>query len=217
MQRINDPTTSPGTTAGSHLKQERDALASKAGDVRDDAKQKAHQAFDELRQGTRKIVNESGSYLKKVVADQQHLLVEKLEEYRNAAKAASDKLESDDDTVASKNIRKAAGGLESVADYVRESEPNDLLSDASQMARKRPELVFGGLFLAGLGIARVMKASARERRREELSSNDGSSPRTGEIRSFASSQPGNQPTATPVAPAATVGGAAPTPTPTHHE
>jgi hypothetical protein len=53
-----------------------------------------------------------------------------------------------------------------------------LLSDASRMARKRPELVFGGLFLAGLGLARVMKSSARERRRDNYSSNGGPPPTT---------------------------------------
>lgn len=162
--------------AGSHLKQESDALKSKAGDIRDDARQKAHQAYDDLRQGTRKIAHESGSYLKNVVAEQQHLLVEKLEEYRDAAKAASENLKSDNDTVAAKHIQKAAGGLGCFADYIRESEPNDLLSDASRMARKRPELVFGGLFIAGLGMARLMKASARERRRENHASNGGSTP-----------------------------------------
>jgi hypothetical protein len=215
MQTTNDPTPEPGTTAGSHLKQERNALESKTEDARDEAKQKAHQAYDELRQETRKIARESGSYLKNVVAEQQHLLVEKLEEYRDAAKAASEQLKSEDDTVAAKNIRKAARGLECVADYVRESEPNDLLSDASRMARKRPELVFGGLFLAGLGMARVMKASARERRSEEHSSNGGPSSGAGDIRPFAGSNPGNRPTATPApspaVPRATIGGSTPTP------
>lgn len=210
MQETNDPIPEPGTTAGSHLKQERDTLESKTGNARDEAKQKAHQAYDELRQGTRKIGRDTGSYLKKVAAEQQHLLVEKLEEYRNAAKAASDKLESDDDTVAAKNIRKTADRLGNVADYVRESEPNDLLSDASRMARKHPELVFGGLFLAGLGMARVMKSSARERQREKPSSNGVSSSGASDTRPSAGSKPGNQPitspTASPAAPAATNGG-----------
>lgn len=195
MQVINDPTQQSGTTADSNLKQERDALESKASGARDEAKQKAHQAYDDLRQGTRKIARESGSYIKKVVADQQHLLVEKLEEYRDAAKAASDKLESDDDTMASKNIRKAAGGLDCAADYVRESEPNDLLSDAGRIARKRPELVFGALFLAGLGVARVMKSSARERRSENHT-NGAPPPAAGDSRPFSDSNPGNGPTPT---------------------
>jgi hypothetical protein len=210
MQRINDPNTESGAAADSHMKH------SEARDVRDDAKQKAHQAYDDLRQGTRKIARDSGSYLKKVVADQQILLVEKLEEYRDAAKVASDKLESDDDTVASRNIRKAADGLESIANYVRQSEPNDFLSDASRMARKRPELVFGGLFLTGLGMARIMKASARERRQEEFSSyGGGESPWVGDSSIAADSTPYHQPTAPPEIPAAGYGDE--TPTPAYHE
>lgn len=210
MQEMNEPTSEPGTTAGSHLKQERNTLKSKTGDARDEAKQKTHRAYDELRQGTRKIARESGSYIKNVAAEQQHLLVEKLEEYRDALKVASDHLESDDDTVAAKNIRKASGSLECVTDYLRESEPKDLMSDASRMAREHPELVFGGLFLAGLGMARVMKSSARERRLEEQYSNRGPSSRAGDNRPFAGSNLGNRPTTTPVpsppAPATTFGG-----------
>ena len=129
------------------MKQERHALESKSGDTRDQVKQKAQQSYDDLRQGTLKVVRESGSYLKRVGAEQQRLLVEKLGEYRDALKAASDKLESDHDTVAAKNIRKASNSLERVADFLRDSEPGDLWSDAGRVARRRPELVFGGLFL----------------------------------------------------------------------
>lgn len=175
MLETNEPTSEPGTNAGSHLKQERDALESKTGDARKEAKQKAHQAYDELRQGTRKIAHESGSYLKNVATEQQHLLVEKMEVYQHALKAASDQLESEDNTAAAKNIRKVTSSFDTVVAYLRESEPNDVLSDASRMARKHPELVFGGLFVAGLGIARVMKSSARKRRHDEYASNNGPS------------------------------------------
>ena len=210
MHAINEPYPEAGTAAGSHLKQERHALESKSGDTRDQVKQKAQQSYDDLRQGTLKVVRESGSYLKRVGAEQQRLLVEKLGEYRDALKAASDKLESDHDTVAAKNIRKASSSLERVADFLRDSEPGDLLSDAGRVARRRPELVFGGLFLAGLGLARMMKSSARERPRDNFSSNGGSSAGPGDIRSFGGPKPATLPIATPAgppaAPGATFGG-----------
>lgn len=209
MQATNNPIPEPGTTAGSHLKEERDSLKSKTGEGRDQAKQKAHQAYDELRQGTQKIARDSGNYLKNIAAEQQHCLVEKLEEYRDALKAASDQLESDDDTMASKNIRKATSGLQCVTDYLRESEPNDLLSDASEIARKRPEIVFGGLFLVGLGIARVMKSSARERQQDQPSP-DRRSSGEGDPNPYAAWKTGSPstspPAATPVTSATPVAG-----------
>ena len=210
MQAIDHPNPESGTAAGSHLKQERHALESRAGDAGDEVKQKARQAYDDLRQGTLKVARESGSYLKRVGAEQQRLLVEKLEEYRDALKAASDKLESDDDTVAANNLQKASGSLACVADYLRESETGDLLTDAGRVARRRPELVFGGLFLAGLGLARAMKSSARERRRDNHASNGEQSSVTGAIRPFGGPNPPivpiGTPAGSPATPAAANGG-----------
>lgn len=51
----------------------------------------------------------------------------------------------------------ASQRLESVADYISEAELSTLLHDAEEAARTRPALVFGGTFLLGLALGRLLK------------------------------------------------------------
>ena len=130
------------------------------------------------------------------MADQKSALVDKFDEYKGAILAASDKLESEDDTVAANKIRKVAKGLDNLSGYLRDTDPSDLYDEAGRIARKHPEIVFGGLFIAGLGLARFMKSSAEERRRDQRDQGYGarSDNRTYNLPSTAASTP-NQPVA----------------------
>lgn len=143
-----------------------------------EAKERATRAYDDVKKGTRQAVRDSANYAKDIAADQKSALVTKLNEYRDAATAASEKLQSEDDNTAADKIRKVATGLDNVAGYLRDTEPSELYSEAERLARKHPEIAFGALFVAGLGIARFMKASADERRKQECS-NIGTTPSYG--------------------------------------
>jgi hypothetical protein len=49
-----------------------------------------------------------------------------------------------------------------VADYLRTRDLNALRRDAEDMARRHPALLFGGLFLTGLVLGNLVKASRRK-------------------------------------------------------
>jgi hypothetical protein len=51
--------------------------------------------------------------------------------------------------------------LEHASTYLRESKLSEIYEDAQQFTRKRPEIVFGMMFAAGLVAARFLKASDR--------------------------------------------------------
>jgi hypothetical protein len=51
-------------------------------------------------------------------------------------------------------------------DYLREKQPAELLDDLESLARRKPELVFGGLFVVGFAAARFFKTSRRQSPRE---------------------------------------------------
>lgn len=53
----------------------------------------------------------------------------------------------------------AAGGIESSARYLRESDLPQMLDDVADLARQYPMLFLGGMFAAGLGVARFVKAA----------------------------------------------------------
>ena len=66
-------------------------------------------------------------------------------------------------------LKKAAEGygwkvvaekLEQAADNVQSRDPGMILHDVERAARRRPEIFFGGMFLAGLVLSRFLKASS---------------------------------------------------------
>jgi ElaB/YqjD/DUF883 family membrane-anchored ribosome-binding protein len=160
--------TLPRHSAGSEISRQAEDLKSEAEKTTQEAKEKAGRAYQDVKQGARQTVKDSVNYAKGVVADQKSTLVSKLDDYKGAMLAASDKLDSDEDGIAAGKIRKAANGLDNLAGYLRETDPSDLFDEASRLARKHPEIVFGGLFVVGLGIARFMKSSAKERCKDDI-------------------------------------------------
>jgi hypothetical protein len=80
-----------------------------------------------------------------------------------ATRAATEKLrESGDERIAA-YTQSATDNLSAAGQYLRESSPRDLYEDVEELARRKPGLVIGGLFLGGLALARFLRASRRER------------------------------------------------------
>jgi hypothetical protein len=55
-----------------------------------------------------------------------------------------------------------ADGVERTAAYLDRKDVNEILHDAREMARRRPELFAGGLFIAGLMLGRFLRSSVPE-------------------------------------------------------
>lgn len=162
---MDEPHIYPGriqTPVGDHLDEEKQQLERKARETRDQAKAKAHDAYQQIKGEGKKLARESGNHLKRVVSEQKSNFAEKLNHFRDAAKAAGEKLSSKEDEAAARTVNQAAGQIDRVTTYITESEPEDILNDLADLARKRPEIVYGGMFLVGLGLARFMKASRNE-------------------------------------------------------
>ena len=99
------------------------------------------------------------------VHEQKENLAQKVARYGEALHAASERLRSEEGNVLANPAQKAADQLERVSSYLHEKEPADFLEDLETFTRRRPEVVFGGLFVAGLAAARFFKASRRRPRR----------------------------------------------------
>jgi hypothetical protein len=100
------------------------------------------------------------------LADQQKgRVADEIATFGAAAHRAADKFDEQDDHNIAGYIHAAGEQLDRIADYVRDKNLNQLLDDAGQLAQRRPELFFGGMFVAGLALARFLKASGRSSRR----------------------------------------------------
>ncbi|MEA2711966.1 MAG: hypothetical protein QOF78_4567 [Phycisphaerales bacterium] len=76
-----------------------------------------------------------------------------------AVRRAADKLHDQKSETLAHYIDTAAESIDSVARYVRKSDLNDLTREIEQFARRRPALIVGGMFIAGLAVGRFVKAA----------------------------------------------------------
>ncbi|MGI8955634.1 MAG: hypothetical protein ACR2II_01815 [Chthoniobacterales bacterium] len=124
----------------------------------------AAEGVDKAKDKAQEAAGQAGDYVVKLARDQKENLANKVDEYRDAAQAAVEKLQDEEHAVAADKIKWAASSLDRLSKYLRETEPRELLQGANDFARQRPDVVFGGLFMVGLGLARFLKASNEPRR-----------------------------------------------------
>lgn len=82
-----------------------------------------------------------------------------LGDFANAIRRAGDDLEQHDQSPASRIVRHAADGLESLSRNLADKEPGDLLNAVRDFGRKNPAAFIGGAVLAGLALGRFARAS----------------------------------------------------------
>lgn len=97
-----------------------------------------------------------------------HLATEKKEAasarlggYSSALHDSARSLEEKDPNIAWFTHR-AAAKLQGVADYMRHRDFHGLRADGEDLARRHPAVFFGGLFVAGLILGNIVKASRRK-------------------------------------------------------
>lgn len=162
----NPSVTRAASDAGREVK---DAAAQAAEEAKRQAAHLASDARHAVASQAAQLQQKGADY----VARQKDCLVEEVSHVSAAVRQAAQKLhEEGDDRVAS-YVDQAASGIEGVGAYFRDRDMGALCDDFESFARRRPEIVYGGLFLAGLGIARFLKASRRRPQMEYASNYDG--------------------------------------------
>jgi hypothetical protein len=82
-----------------------------------------------------------------------------LGDFAIAVRRAGDELEQNDQSPASRLVRQAADGLESLSRNLADKEPGDLLNAVRDFGRKNPAAFIGGAVLVGLALGRFARAS----------------------------------------------------------
>ncbi|HEY0650874.1 hypothetical protein [Phenylobacterium sp.] len=82
-----------------------------------------------------------------------------LGDFANAVRRAGEDLEQHDQSPASRLVRQAADGLESLSRNLADKEPGDLLNAVRDFGRKNPAAFIGGAVLVGLALGRFARAS----------------------------------------------------------
>lgn len=97
----------------------------------------------------------------RLASEKKDQTAERIGGYSSAIRESARSLEEQDPNIAWFTHR-AADRLQGVADYVRTRDFGALRQDAEGIARRHPAAFFGGMFLAGLVLGNIVKASQRK-------------------------------------------------------
>lgn len=130
------------------------------GGLKDEAKNLAREAKDQ----TKELANQAGSHLNQLVSRQKDQAAERLGGLAGSLRNAASKLE-EDETIGNFGgyATKAAEQVDRFSNYLRDGDLQGFFRDAETTARRHPDLFLGGTFLAGLLLARFLKASSPRR------------------------------------------------------
>ena len=129
------------------------------------AQEQGSAAVEEIKTAAQSAAREAQEAGRDFVHQQKENLSQRVHQYADALRAASERLRGEEGNVLAEPARKWAEQLERMSGYLREKETSDFLEDLETFARRKPEVVFGGLFVVGLVAARFLKASRRRPRR----------------------------------------------------
>jgi hypothetical protein len=138
--------------------------------LKESARKEGSAAVDQIKSAAESAVHNAQETSQSLINNQKENLADRFSEYAKAIETISEKLRSGDDNLLVAPAEKAAGSLNRISDYLREKQPAELLDDLESLARRKPELVFGGLFVVGFAAARFFKASRRHSPRERSTS-----------------------------------------------
>jgi vacuolar-type H+-ATPase subunit H len=158
-QPVGPATNAPPSRTGSDVRSMADNATQKASEAGERVKEKAKEAGNKVKEQGRTFLNE-----------QKERVGSEIETYSAAARRAAERLESESDTNLSSYVSSAADQLDRLATRVQERDLGELIDDVEEIARRRPEVFYGGMFVAGLVAARFLKASKEKRARERCQS-----------------------------------------------
>lgn len=131
----------------------------KSAEAEESVKQQSSEAAEESKRRLREEARKAQTAGKEAVEAQKRRVADEIETIGDAVGQAAHSLHEDNENLVAGYADEAARQIHNAAGYLRDCNSGRLLRDAENFSRARPELVFGGLFVAGLGIARFLKAS----------------------------------------------------------
>ena len=158
----SDFNSGTSTTTGATMEQTKESLASKARAKGATLKESAREATARAKEKSSEMMHEARNQGRTFVDTRKAELGEKICGCGGAVRRAAEKLREEQDPNIAEYADLVAGKIEAAGNYVRNNDFSAIMRDVEGVARRRPELVFGGMFIAGLAVARFLKASQEQ-------------------------------------------------------
>jgi hypothetical protein len=140
---------------GSQGEQDRQGDQGVAQQAKDQAKDLARQAKDQ----TSKMANQAKDQVNQLVSQRKDQAAERLGSFASVLRDTAGKLNEQDENGIGQYANRAADQVERLSNYLRDRDVSSFLRDSETFARRHPDVFLGGVFLAGLVLARFFKAS----------------------------------------------------------
>lgn len=141
------------TTAPETDRRDRSGLGRETREVADEIRNKGAEQVRAVRQQAVRTGQEAADAQKEQAADQVGVV-------GAALRDAAHRVEEEGPGGVGQYMEVVAEEIEGVSEYLRSRSFSELYRDASDFARSNPEIVLGGMFLAGMAISRFLKSSA---------------------------------------------------------
>jgi uncharacterized phage infection (PIP) family protein YhgE len=132
-----------------------------ASKIKREASEQAASTLESAKSNMKEIAEGAVGYGQRALTEQKQKLAEIVQQYGQAAKAVSQNLHRESHDALAERAEEISSRLDRASNYLREREISEIYYDAEHFTRRRPELVFGMMFAAGLLAARFLKASNR--------------------------------------------------------
>ncbi|GEM_PF-6592894 len=143
-----------------------DALETAQGEsIQDELKTQATEAAEAARQRVAEASAQAKETGRQYASEKKALLAEEVGVLSSAIRKASDKLHEEEHDSIACYVDAAAEQLDQFRGSLQDMTVGELVDEVQALTRRRPEIVYGGLFVAGLAAMRFLKASAPPRRR----------------------------------------------------
>ena len=163
--------TSETGTGSENIKEKASQAASQAVRQAGEQVRSAGEQIRESAQATAEQVKQQGAGF---VQDRKNQATEQLSSFGAAIRSAADRLNEDNDPNLAAYAEATAERVEGAARYLNQHGFSDIAGDLEGFARRQPELFLGGMFLAGMGLSRFLKASREKLPRGQQTSSAGS-------------------------------------------
>jgi hypothetical protein len=133
-----------------------------------DVKETATELVERAQDKTQEVREQARGLIREQTVTRSTQAGEKVQSIGQAIRQTSEQLRAQGEDVPARVMEQAAGRLDSVGSYLLSSDPDRILADAEDFARRNPWVVAAGAAFLGFAASRFMKASGERRYRASI-------------------------------------------------
>lgn len=136
-------------------------MKQKAQAATEQVSQKARETTEQAKEQTRQVAEQAKGEARSMAQQRKGQISSEINSIARAFRSSGQQLRMQDEEPVARYATQIADSLDNAASYINERSVDDILSDAEDFARRRPEVFLGGAFGLGLLVSRFFKSSER--------------------------------------------------------